>query len=105
MLKDMKTNREKYSCMTVTRMRYRGPVESYKGNKFRADLLKDMKVLENKIGIVRERLEQFVSESLYGSTDIITLSKNNTVIYNDVEAKDLDVVGNKITSLIKEANS
>lgn len=102
MLRDMTTNKEVYSNMTVTRMRYRGPVESFKVNKFTSDIQKDFKILEAKIGAVRQRLEQFILESLDGSTDTITLSKDGNILYDDIEADDLDLVNNRITSSIKE---
>ena len=103
MLRNMNGNREIYSNMTVTRMRYRGPVESIKVNKFTADTRKDLIILEAKIGAVQQRLEQFVLESLDGSTDVIKLSKAGKVLYEDIEAEDLDLVNHRITSSIKEA--
>lgn len=49
-----------------TRMRYRGPIESYKYNRFLADTIRDIKTLENKLNETSDRMGLYLTQYIYG---------------------------------------
>lgn len=49
-----------------TRMRYRGPIESYKYNRFLADTIRDVQTLERKLNETSDRMEMYLTQYIYG---------------------------------------
>lgn len=106
MIKPSQTNREKYSGSSIMRMRYRGPMESLKMNKIKADTYKDLFILRNKIENERIRLIQYIKDTVHGNNAIITISNvvDNTkeIMYTGVENKQIEIMNHDITATIKE---
>ena len=101
------TNREKYSGTSIARMRYRGPMESFKMNKSKADTYKDLFILRRKIENERLRFIQYIKDSIHGNSTVIKVSEvidnTETIIFNDVENKQIEVMNHEITAIVKEA--
>lgn len=95
-----------YSRITVTRMRYRGPVESFKMNKFKADMYKDLMVLKEKFDVVHDRLNQYVGEVVDGITDTISVNQDTETgtieIYSGEEKENIPILNHNITTLLRE---
>lgn len=69
------------SSMTVHRMRYRGPMESYKLNKFSSDIAKDISILESHIHTIRNDLEKYIDHSINGCADQITIGEGGSDLF------------------------
>lgn len=106
MIKPSQTNREKYSGSSIMRMRYRGPMESLKMNKIKADTYKDLFILRNKIENERIRLIQYIKDTIHGNKTTITVNKivdnAKEIVYTGVENKQIEIMNHDITATIKE---
>lgn len=107
MIKPPISHREKYSGTSVLRMRYRGPVESYKMNKAKSDIYRDLFVLRSKINNEGQRLIQYISETSNGSLENITIKTINgngdpETLYNGPESGTTESINHRITALVRE---
>ena len=107
MIKPPQLNREVYSGTSVLRMRYRGPVESYKMNKAKSDIFKDLFILRRKINYEHQRLAQYVNETLNGSKSRIIVKEfqedeTTIVLHDGSESKQLEMTNHRLTATLGE---
>ena len=83
------------STMTVHRMRYRAPMESYKYNKFANDSSNDIEILFEMIEKCRQDLTTYISEAISGCDDPVTIFENGETIFTGVCSTNIDTFNNK----------
>lgn len=102
MIRDLETNKEIHPNVSINRMRYRGPIESKKIKKNSSDIQQDIEVLKGKFNTVRQKLIQYISETINGSKYEITIKENNEVIFNSNECESAESMKNEINKFMKE---
>lgn len=89
------------SSMTVHRMRYRGPIESYKKNKFSTDSAKDISILEKHINSCHDDLKRYISDTLTECTSERAIYKNGSAVFNGICSANMELLSNKKDNILK----
>lgn len=90
------------SSMTVHRMRYRGPIESYKKNKLSRDIMADILALEEKMRDIEIDLRTFIGETLNGNDEKVTICKKGDEIFDGVDCIQVGFLNNDTTDILKK---
>lgn len=90
------------SSMTVHRMRYRGPIESYKKNKLTKDVVADILALEEKIRDIETNLKTFIDETLNGNDESVAICRKGEEIFNGVDCIQIGLLNNDTTDILKK---
>lgn len=83
------------STMTVHRMRKRGPIESYKLNKFNQDSTKDIQTLEAHFNQTYEDLKDYITETHHGCDKTLTIGEAGKERYSGQCSVINDIINNK----------
>lgn len=94
-MKKLPTSHEITSTMTVHRMRKRGPIESYKINKFNQDSATDISLLEKHFHQAHDNLKDYIAETYYGCDKSIIIGEAGKERYTGECSVINDIINNK----------